>query len=123
MEEVPIDSNSNETDTNFFVDDFLNNANTTGNGNETISSYQCTGATYDELKIYSYFSFWIGGIFQLVVILNIFNSDLCSGIGNKFSSSKILSDFTNFELFLSIIPKGMSDWIGGKYPVYTCFKS
>ena len=69
MEEVPIDSNSNETDTKFFVDDFFNNANTTGNGNETISSYQCTGATYDELKIYSYFSFWIGGIFQLVVIL------------------------------------------------------
>ena len=67
MEEVPLDSN--ETDTKFFVDDFFNNANTTGNGNETISSYQCTGATYDELKIYSYFSFWIGGIFQLVVIL------------------------------------------------------
>ena len=98
MEEVPIDTN--ETDTKFFVDDFFNNANTTGNGNETISSYQCTGATYDELKIYSYFSFWIGGIFQLVVIFYIFNSDLFSGNGNKFSSSKILSDFTNFELFL-----------------------
>ena len=76
MEEVPIDSNSNETDTKFFVDDFFNNANTTGNGNETISSYQCTGATYDELKIYSYFSFWIGGIFQLVVIL-IFSIPIC----------------------------------------------
>ena len=74
MEEVPIDSN--ETDTKFFVDDFFNNANTTGNGNETISSYQCTGATYDELKIYSYFSFWIGGIFQLVVIL-IFSIPIC----------------------------------------------
>ena len=77
MEEVPIDSNSNETDAKFFVDDFFNNANnTTGNGNETISSYQCTGATYDELKIYSYFSFWIGGIFQLVVIL-IFSILIC----------------------------------------------
>ena len=74
MEEVPLDSN--ETDTKFFVDDFFNNANTTGNGNETISSYQCTGATYDELKIYSYFSFWIGGIFQLVVIL-IFSIPIC----------------------------------------------
>ena len=76
MEEVPIDSNSNETDTKFFVDDFFNNVNATGNGNETISSYQCTGATYDELKIYSYFSFWIGGIFQLVVIL-IFSILIC----------------------------------------------
>ena len=74
MEEVPLDYN--ETDTKFFVDDFFNNANTTGNGNETISSYQCTGATYDELKIYSYFSFWIGGIFQLVVIL-IFSIPIC----------------------------------------------
>ena len=67
MEEAQIDCISNETraDTaEHFVDDFFN---ASGNGNET--SYQCTGATYDELKIYSYFSFWIGGIFQLVVCL------------------------------------------------------
>ena len=122
MEEVPIDSNSNETDTKFFVDDFFNNANTTGNGNETISSYQCTGATYDELKIYSYFSFWIGGIFQLVVIL-IFSILICfpeteiNFLLLKFwAISRILNYFFNY-------PKGVSDWIGGKYPVYTCFKS
>ena len=65
MEEVPIDYISNETRAKFFVDDFFN---ATGTGNET-TYYQCTGATYDELKIYSYFSFWIGGIFQLVVCL------------------------------------------------------
>ena len=68
MEETPIEYISNETRAKFFVDDFFNNATQTGTGNET-TYYQCTGATYDELKIYSYFSFWIGGIFQLVVCL------------------------------------------------------
>ena len=119
MEEAQIDCISNETrvDTSeHFVDEFFN---ASGNGNET--SYQCTGATYDELKIYSYFSFWIGGIFQLVVIL-IFSIPICFpeteiNIFLKFwAISRILNYFLNY-------PKGVSDWIGGKYPVYTCFKS